>query len=160
MNIDNNSVVTLQFTLTDADGTEIHATTAKEPMMYLHGWGELIDGLERALHGKQAGDALEVTVEPDDGYGDIDPELIRLYQKDDFGDADVRVGMELQGKDDEGNFQLLRVIAIEGDEVKVDMNHALAGKTLTFAVQVEAVREATETEIAHGHVHLEGDDHH
>jgi FKBP-type peptidyl-prolyl cis-trans isomerase SlyD len=160
MIIDNNTVVTLQFTLTGAEGNLIHATTAEEPMMYLHGWGELIDGLESALHGKTAGDELEATIEPDDGYGDIDPELIRVYQKDNFGDAEMRVGMELQGKDPEGNFRLLRVIKIEGDDITVDMNHPLAGKTLTFAVAIEAVREATENEIAHGHVHLDGDDHH
>jgi FKBP-type peptidyl-prolyl cis-trans isomerase SlyD len=161
MNIDNNCVVTLQFTLTDAeDGAVIHQTTANEPMVYLHGWGELIDGLEQSLHGKTAGDELEVTVTPADGYGDIDPELIRTYHKDNFGDAEMRVGMELQGKDPEGNFRLLRVIGIDGDDVRVDMNHPLAGRTLVFAVQIEAVREATESELAHGHVHPDGDDHH
>ena len=74
--------------------------------------------------------------------------------------SEMRVGMELQGKDPEGNFRLLRVIGIDGDDVRVDMNHPLAGKTLVFAVRIEAVREATESELAHGHVHLDGDEHH
>ena len=160
MNIDINCVVSLQFTLVDADGTEIHKTTADEPMVYLHGWGELIDGLEKALLGKAAGDELEVTVEPDDAYGDIDPELIRVHPKSDFGGIDLHVGIELEGEDDDGDFQLLRIIKIDGDEVTVDMNHQLAGKTLTFSVRVESIREATEAEIAHGHVHVDGEHHH
>jgi FKBP-type peptidyl-prolyl cis-trans isomerase SlyD len=160
MNIDNNCVVSLQFTLTDADGTEIHKTTAEDPMVYLHGWGELIDGLERALVGKGAGDELEVTVEPNDGYGDIDPALIGVHPKTDFSDVDLHVGVELQGEDEDGELRLLRIIEIDGDEVKVDMNHPLAGKTLTFAVAVGSVREATEAEIAHGHVHVDGEHHH
>ena len=160
MNIDNNCVVTLQFTLTDSEGNEIHRTTSQEPMMYLHGWGELIDGLEAALVGKAAGDELEVTVTPEEGYGDPDPQLIQSYPVENFGATDLRVGMELQGKDSEGNFRLLTVTKIGNEEVTVDMNHPLAGKTLTFNVQVEDVREATESELAHGHVHLDGDEHH
>jgi FKBP-type peptidyl-prolyl cis-trans isomerase SlyD len=160
MNIENNSVVTLQYVLTDSDGNEIHATTADEPMVYLHGWGEIIDGLETALAGKRAGEELEANIEPADGYGEEDPELVSVFQKDDFGDADMQVGMELQGKDPDGNFQVLRVIKIEGDDVTVNMNHPLAGKSLKFAVRIEDVRAATETELAHGHVHMEGDEHH
>lgn len=160
MNIDNNCVITLQFKLTDADGTEIHTTTPDEPMVYLHGHGELIDGLENALAGKTVGDEVEVTVTPDDGYGEPDPELIQVYPIDNFNGVEMRVGMELQGKDNEGNFRLLRVTKIEGEDVTVDMNHPLAGKTLTFAVRIDEVRAATETEIAHGHVHLDGDEHH
>jgi len=160
MNIDNNTVVTLQFTLTDADGSTIHETTADEPMVYLHGWGELIDGLERELTGKAAGDELDITVTPDDAYGEIDSELIRVYHQDDFGDAEMTVGMELQGKDPDGNFRLLRVIKVEGDDVTVDMNHPLAGKTITFSIRIEDVREATESEIGHGHAHHSGDQHH
>ena len=161
MNIQDNAVVTLQFRLTDSEGTEIHVTTADEPMVYLHGCGELIDGLEQAMTGKAAGDEFAVEINPDNGYGDIDPELVRVFQREDFGDAEMRVGMELQGKDPDGNFRLLRVIKIEGDDITVDMNHPLAGKNLSFAITITDVRAATETEIEHGHAHAPGEhDHH
>ncbi len=158
MQIDNNAVVTLQFILTDTDGTVIHETTDDEPMVYLHGWSELIDGLERELTGKSAGDEIDITVTPDDGYGEIDPQLVQIYNRADFGDDKPEIGMERSGKDPNGEFRLLRVIAIDGDDVTVDMNHPLAGKTITFCVRIDDVRAATETEIAHGHVHA-GDGH-
>ena len=158
MKIADNTVATLQFRLTDSEGNEIHTTTDDDPMVYLHGSGELIEGLENAMAGKAAGDEFDVVIDPDNGYGDIDENLVRVFHKDDFGDADMRVGMELQGKDPEGNFRLLRVIKVEGDDVTVDMNHPLAGKTLTFSVNITDVRAATEAEIAHGHAHMPGED--
>jgi FKBP-type peptidyl-prolyl cis-trans isomerase SlyD len=160
MKIDINTVVTLHFDIHDADGNEIHSTQADAPVLYLHGWGELLDGLEATLAGKAKGDDFEVTLEPADAYGDPDPELVRVFDKSDFGGTEMRTGMELQGKDPEGNFRLLRVTEVAGDKVTIDMNHPLAGHTLIFKGRVEDVRAATEEEIAHGHVHLEGDGHH
>jgi FKBP-type peptidyl-prolyl cis-trans isomerase SlyD len=159
MNIDNNCVVTLHYKLSDGDGNHIDSSPDDDPMVCLHGCGELIDGLENALTGRAAGDEFEVTIQPAEAYGDEDPELIRVFEMDDFNGVEMRPGMELQGKDPEGNFRLLRVIEVEDDKVTVNMNHPLAGLVLVFAVNIKAVRAATEEEIEHGHVH-EGDDHH
>jgi FKBP-type peptidyl-prolyl cis-trans isomerase SlyD len=160
MKIDNNCVVTMHYKLSDEAGEEIYVSEENEPLSYLHGWGELIDGLESALVDKTDGDEFEVTITPDEGYGDEDPNLVQVMPMDTFNGVEMREGMELQGKDPEGNFRLLRVIKIEDDNVTVNMNHPLAGKVLKFAVQVESVRAATETEISHGHAHTEGDEHH
>ena len=153
MKIANNTVVTLDFTLFDSEQQEIDSSANGEQIVYLHGGGELIDGLERALAGKSAGESCSVTLSPDEGYGDVDPELIRNFHIDEFNGIEMRAGMELQGKDPEGNFQLLRVVEVEGDQVTVDMNHPLAGLTLVFDLNVADVRPATEEEIAHGHAH-------
>jgi len=119
-------------------------------MVYLHGGNELIDGLEQALASKQAGDRVSVTLSPADAYGDEDPKLIRTMHIDEFNGAEMRAGMQLQGKDAEGNFRLLRVVSVEGDAVVINMNHPLAGETLTFAVEVLDVRAATPDEIEAG----------
>lgn len=158
MKIDNDCVVTLQYHLSDAEGTHIDSSTDDDPMVYVHGSGQLIDGLENALQGKAVGDEFAVTLPPDEAYGDEDPELIQIFTMDEFNGVEMVPGMELQGKDPEGNFRLLRVIDVEGDDVTVNMNHPLCGMTLIFAVKVESVRQATETELAHGHVHADGDD--
>jgi FKBP-type peptidyl-prolyl cis-trans isomerase SlyD len=160
MKIDNNCVVALHYKLSDEDDEEIYVSEENEPLAYMHGWGELIDGLEKSLVGKTDGDEFEVTITPEDGYGDEDPGLIQVMPMDTFNGVEMREGMELQGKDPEGNFRLLRVIKVTGDDVTVNMNHPLAGKVLKFAVRVESVRAATETEISHGHAHVEGDEHH
>jgi FKBP-type peptidyl-prolyl cis-trans isomerase SlyD len=153
MKIDNNCVVALQYHLSDADGNHIDSTSDEDPMVYLHGSGELIDGLENALQGKSAGEEFAVTLSPDEAYGHEDPELIRNYTMAEFNGVEMVPGMELQGKDPEGNFRLLRVVDVEGDDVTVNMNHPLCGMTLVFAVKIESVRQATETELAHGHAH-------
>lgn len=160
MNIDNDCVVTLHYKLTDDAGNEIDASPDNDPMIYLHGSGELIDGLENALTGKATGDSFDVTIPPEDGYGDEDPELIREFEVEFFNGVEIQPGMELQGKDPEGNFRLLRVIKVDDNKVTVNMNHPLAGLTLVFAINVVDVRTATETEIGHGHAHTDGDHRH
>ena len=160
MNIENNCVVTLHYKLSDGDGNPVDASPEDDPMVYLHGGGELIDGLEQALTGKQVGDEFEVSIPPEQAYGDEDPELIRIFDMDEFNGIEMRPGMELQGKDPEGNFRLLRVVEVEDDKVTVNMNHPLAGMTLVFVVNITAVRAATESEIEHGHAHGDGEDHH
>jgi len=160
MKIDNNCVVTLHYHLSDAGGSHIDSSADDNPMVYLHGAGELIDGLENALHGKSAGDELAVTLTPDEAYGEEDPQLIRNFKMAEFNGVEMVPGMELQGKDPEGNFRLLRVVKVEGDDVTVNMNHPLCGMTLVFAVKIESVREATETELDHGHAHGPDDHEH
>jgi FKBP-type peptidyl-prolyl cis-trans isomerase SlyD len=159
MNIDNNCVVTLHYKLSDGEGNHIDESPDDDPMVYLHGGGELIDGLENALTGRATGDEFAVTIEPAEAYGDEDPELIRIFDMDEFNGTEMFPGMELQGKDPDGNFRLLRVIDVTGDKVTVNMNHPLAGLTLLFGVNIKEVRLATEAELAHGHVHEDGDEH-
>jgi len=151
--IQNNTVVTVEFRLTNDQEEEIDSSEQNEPIVYLHGGDELLDVLEESLNGKAVGDRFSVCLKPDDAYGEEDPELIQIMDIDEFNGVEMRPGMELQGKDPDGNYQLLRVQAVEGDKVTVNMNHPLAGMVLNFHLHVKEVREATAEEIAHGHAH-------
>jgi FKBP-type peptidyl-prolyl cis-trans isomerase SlyD len=160
MNIDNNCVVTMHLKITDEQKNLLHISDEAEPLVYLHGCGELIDGLEEAMQGKGASDEFDVTVAPEEGYGEDDPELIQILPIDEFNGIEMREGMELQGKDPEGNFRLLRVVKVEDGQVTVNMNHPLAGKILIFSVRITDVRAATEEEVEQGHVHTGDHEHH
>lgn len=150
MEIDTNAVVSVHYKLTNDQQEELDSSQGREPLTYLHGGGELIDGLEAALAGKQAGESFTATIPPEEAYGPEDEQLIRTMHIDEFNGAEMRPGMQLQGKDPDGNFRLLRVIAVNGDEVTINMNHPLAGQTLHFALEIVAVRPATAAEIEAG----------
>jgi FKBP-type peptidyl-prolyl cis-trans isomerase SlyD len=159
--IANNTVVTVGYRLLNEALEEIDTSENGAPIVYLHGGNELLDGLEAALNGKTTGDRVTVTLQPDDAYGPEDPELIQIFNIDEFTGVDMYPGMELQGKDPDGNFRLLRVMAVDDDNVTVNMNHPLAGLVLSFELHVEDVRAATEEELAHGHAHgHDGHSHH
>jgi FKBP-type peptidyl-prolyl cis-trans isomerase SlyD len=151
--IENDTVVTVGYRLLNEALEEIDTSENGAPIVYLHGGDELLDGLEAALTGKSAGDRFTVTLQPDDAYGPEDPDLIQIFPIDEFNGVDMYPGMELQGKDPEGNFRLLRIVAVDGENVTVNMNHPLAGLVLHFELHVENVRPATEDELAHGHAH-------
>ena len=153
MKIANNSVVTVDYRLTNEHDEEIDSSENGQAIVYLHGGDELIDALEAALEGRVPGDEISVTLQPEDAYGEEDPELIKNFHIDDFNGVQMVPGMELQGKDPDGNFQLLRVQEVDGDQVTVNMNHPLAGMVLCFDLKVADVRAATEEELAHGHAH-------
>jgi FKBP-type peptidyl-prolyl cis-trans isomerase SlyD len=153
MKIAPNTVVTVDYRLTNEDREEIDSSENGQAIVYLHGGDELIDALEVALEGRAAGDELSVTLQPEDAYGDENPDLIRNFHIDEFNGVKMVPGMELQGKDPDGNFQLLRVQEVEGDQVTVNMNHPLAGMVLRFDLKVKEVRAATAEELAHGHAH-------
>ena len=156
MIIDKNKVVSLNYTLTSVTGEVLDKSEADSPLDYLHGSGNLIPGLEKALEGKKTGDHLTVTVPPEEGYGLYDDGLILNLKKDRFDtENDVKIGMEFSGQTEDGEFHIFRVVSIKGDKVKVDGNHVLAGQTLNFDVSIAGIREATEEEIAHGHLHGE-----
>jgi len=146
--IGDNLVVSLHYTLTDGEGETIDSSIDDEPMAYLHGAGNIIPGLENALVGKAVGDKFAVTVEPADGYGDIEPELEQTIDRAAFQGVDV---IEAQG--DQGEVRSILVTAVDGDNITIDANHPLAGVTLNFDVEVVAIREATEDELEHGHAH-------
>ena len=152
--IGNNSVVSMHYTLTDSAGNVLDSSQNAEPLTYLHGARNIIPGLEKALVGKIEGDALQVKVEPEEGYGEVVPGLINTIDKSAFQGVDtIEVGMAFQAQAHDGATQRIIVTKVEGDEITVDANHPLAGVTLNFDVEIVSVREATEEEVAHGHAH-------
>lgn len=153
MQIQENTVVGMHYTLRNDAGDVIDTSQGREPLTYLQGGGNIITGLETALTGKQEGDQLEVTVEPEDGYGVRHDELIQEVPRSAFeGVSELEVGMRFQAQTDRGPVPI-RIASINGDTVTIDGNHELAGERLHFSVSIESVREATAEEIAHGHAH-------
>ncbi len=160
MAVAQDSVVTIHYTLKDDAGEIIDSSVGAEPLPYLHGHGNLVPGLERELEGKEAGDKVNVTVQPADGYGDYDQQLVqRVPRRALQGISNIRVGLRLQTQTAEGPRTVV-VTNVMGDMVTLDGNHPLAGKALNFEVEVTDVRPATEEELSHGHVHGPDDDHH
>lgn len=152
--IGDNLVVSMHYKLTDDDGNVLDSSEGGEAMSYLHGAGNIITGLEKALVGKVENDTLDVRVEPEEAYGVVVPELIQTIDKAAFaGVEQLEPGMAFEAQGSEGQVQRIIIKKVDGDEVTIDGNHPLAGVTLNFAVQIVAVREATQEEIEHGHVH-------
>lgn len=160
MQVAENSVVLIHYTLTNDQGEVLDSSSGGEPLAYLHGSGNIIPGLEKALEGKQAGDKLVVKVAPADGYGERNDALIQQVPKRAFqGVAQIQPGMSFTAQSSQGPMQVT-VTAVAGDMVTVDGNHPLAGETLNFDVEVTEVRKATLEELSHGHVHGPGGHHH
>ncbi|WP_070963466.1 peptidylprolyl isomerase [Vibrio sonorensis] len=156
MKIENNVVVSLAYQVKLEDGVVVDQSGSDAPLDYLHGNNNLIVGLEKALEGKEAGDKFSVTVAPEDAYGDHNDALVQRVPANVFQGVDqIEVGMRFLADTDQGPIPV-EVTAVEGDEVVVDGNHMLAGQVLTFDVEVVAIREATQEEIEHGHVHQGG----
>ncbi|GAK85776.1 FKBP-type peptidyl-prolyl cis-trans isomerase SlyD [Vibrio ponticus] len=156
MKIEKNVVVSLAYQVKLEDGAVVDQSTVDAPLDYLHGNNNLISGLEKALEGKQAGDKFEVTVAPEEAYGEHSDDLVQRVPANVFHGVDqIEVGMRFLADTDQGPIPV-EVTEVDGDEVVVDGNHMLAGQTLTFEVEVVAVREATAEEIEHGHIHQGG----
>ena len=156
MQISKNKVVSIDYTLTDDQGQVIDSSKGQAPLAYIHGAGNIIPGLEDALEGKQQGDALNVTVAPENGYGMRNEELLQVIPRDRFvGVEDLAVGMQFQAEGQHGP-QVVTITSIVEDDVTIDANHPLAGVTLNFDVEIVGVREANGEELEHGHVHGEG----
>jgi len=157
MQITKNTVVTLEYTLKDKDGTLIDQSSGDEAFVFIHGVGGIIPGLETALEGKSAGDALSVEIEPEEAYGQRDDALVAEVPLDRFeGAGEIQAGMQFQTADEDGTPRIVTVVKVEGDTVTVDSNHPLAGIDLCFDVKVLDLREATAEELEHGHVHGPG----
>ena len=156
MTIQQHTVVTLNYTLKNSEGTVLDTSEGREPLVYLHGVGALIPGLEEELDGKETGAKLSTVIPPEKAYGEKRDDLLRVVSKDGFqGDEEMQVGMQVQLETDQG--PAIAVISkIEGGDVTLDLNHPLAGMTLHFDVEVVELREATADEIEHGHVHGRG----
>lgn len=161
MKIVKDTVVSLQYELTDGNGTLLEKTN--DPVSYLHGgYDGIFPAVEESLHGKDVGDHCEVKMEPDDAFGEYDHDLVRAEPRSLFP-ANVEVGMQFEGGaegDDDDDYMLYTVVEVTDKEVTVDGNHPLAGKSLNFNCTVAGVRPATAEEITHGHVHGENGHHH
>lgn len=159
MNIHKNTVVTLHYEMYDANDQLIDQT--EEPIAYLHGgYDGIFPLVEEALEGKAVGDVVDITLQPDDAFGEQDPELVRIESLDVFP-VEVEEGMMFEADDPEtGDVLIFRVTDIADGKAVVDANHPLAGMKLRFKAKVDGVREAEESEIEHGHAHGEHGHHH
>lgn len=162
MKIAKNVVVTASYTLTDAQNNVIEES--QEPMVYLHGdYDNIFPKIEQALDGQEVGFSTTVQLEPEDAFGEYDAELIKVEPRSAFPEA-LEIGMQFEGVPDgaenQDEPQIFTVTDIADGKVVLDGNHPLAGMALRFTMKVESVREASEVEIAHGHVHGEHGHHH
>lgn len=159
MQIAKNTVVSIHYTLRDDQGNVLDSSEGKDPLLYIQGIGNLIPGMEEGLEGKLKGDKLDIKVTPEKGYGTRNDSLIQKVPRTAFGDQEVRPGMQFQAQTSNGA-QIVTITEVGLESVTVDGNHPLAGVGLNFAVEVMDVRQATEDEISHGHVHGPGGHHH
>ena len=156
MQIEENKVVKIEYTVKTEEGVLVDTSEGNEPLAYLHGHKNIIPGLENALVGKDVEDELSVTVTPEEAYGERHEQLIKEVPMQAFQGVDkVEPGMQFNAESPQGP-QLITVTKVDGDTVTVDGNHPLAGVTLNFDVKVVEVRDASEEELSHGHVHGAG----
>ena len=167
MSIAENTKVAIHYTLKDDEGKIIDSSAGKEPLNYIHGQGMIVQGLEKALTGKNVGDKFSVDVAPAEGYGEYNPELVRAIPKTAFQADKIEPGMVFYAQTPAG-IMPLTVSKVEGDNVMIDMNHELAGKTLHFEIEVMQADAMTEEEIkelneqhhccCHGEGHEDGEE--
>lgn len=140
MEIQNGSIVSMHYKLKNEAGQVINASTDGEPLVFQHGTRAIIPGLEKELTGKKTGDEFSVEIQSEDGYGVVDPCLYAVLKKEAFsGIENLEPGMQFQAQDENGNSQIIRVMSVEGDEITVDRNHPLAGRTLLFDISIISV---------------------
>ncbi len=160
MRVESRKVVKIDYTLTNPAGTVIDTSTGGEPLPYLHGAGNIIPGLEAALDGKETGDAVNVTIQPDQAYGLRDVNLIQDVPRNRFpANVDIKAGTQFQANTPQGA-RVVTVVSADENSVKIDANHPLAGMPLNFDVKIVEVRDATAEELSHGHAHGAGGHHH
>jgi FKBP-type peptidyl-prolyl cis-trans isomerase SlyD len=154
------NVVSIEYRLHLGDGKIIDESDPGDPLVYLHGYEEIVPGLERAIEGKKAGESLKVQVSPEDGYGEYDPDGVEEVAREEFPpDMQLEAGGIVTAVDDDGDEVEFLVKELRPKTVVVDFNHPLAGKTLHFEVTVREVRKATAEELEHGHAHAPGHEH-
>jgi FKBP-type peptidyl-prolyl cis-trans isomerase SlyD len=159
MPIQKHSLVAIEYRLTDTEGEEIDSSGEDGPLTYVHGMQEIIPGLEKALEGRDAGEQFQVTIEPEEAYGERYEELCIEMPRDEFEDEqELELGMQFNLTDDDGEEMVVTVIDFDEDSVVVDGNHPLAGVTLNFDVKIHEVRPATPEEIEESGSHSCGND--
>lgn len=153
MQIAKHKVVTIDYKLTDGSGNVIESSQGGDAFSYVHGMGATIPALETAMEGKSPGDTLTVSLSPEHAYGERNESLVQVVPRERFEtDNDLTVGMRFQTSAEEEP-RVVTVMKIDHDGITVDGNHPLAGATLNFAIAIVEVRDATDDEINHGHVH-------
>lgn len=154
MQIADNCVVSIHYKLTGDDGQVIDSSEGQAPLAYLHGHQGIIPGLEKELTGKSAGDQMTVVVTPEEGYGELNPDLIQQVPHEAFqGVEKIEPGMQFEVRGENGAGQVVVVRDVSEEGVTIDGNHPLAGQQLNFDVTIDSVRAGTEEELSHGHVH-------
>lgn len=155
-----NTVVTLDYSVTDPDGELVDA--GQEPLVYLHGgYDDIFPLIEEAVQEKRIGESVVVKMQPDDAFGEYDAELVQIEPRTGFPE-ELQVGMQFEGVPDSGDeddVMIYRVTEIADDKVVLDGNHPLAGMALVFTCTVTDVRPASAQEIEHGHIHEGGCEH-
>jgi len=161
MIIAENSVVTVDYSITDSANGKLLEVSGDEPLKFIQGSGTLVPGLERELEGKSTDQEISVTLKPEEAFGIRTDELIReVYKKDFESPEEIKEGMVFHADlDGDGMVRFYTITSIGDEVVTIDGNHPYADKTLTFELKVLDVREATKEELAHGHVH-DADGHH
>lgn len=159
MQVADNMAVSIHYTLTNDEGEVIDSSVDSDALVYLHGAGNIISGLEGALHGKKLGEKFKVRIEAEDAYGEFMDDRVQVISRDMFEGVDnVEVGMQFHADVSSGP-GVITVIDVNGDDITIDGNHPLAGVPLTFDVEVVEIRPATQEEIHHGHIHGAGCNH-
>lgn len=155
-----NSVVSLDYTLKN-DAGDILDKSENGQFVYLHGANNIIPGLEKALVDKVLNDQFDIIIEAADAYGEKDDSKKQVVGREMFeADSPIEVGVQFHAQSPEGEMLVITVTDVTGDEITIDGNHPLAGERLHFSVLVKEIREASEEEIAHGHVHGPDGHHH
>ena len=153
MKISKGKVVSMHYALKDANGEILDSSEGQAPLDYLHGYGNIIAGLEKALENKAAGDKLNAVIPPEEGYGIREESLVKTVPLSNFQNPDaVAVGAQFQADTSQGP-RLATVTQVDDQNVTVDLNHPLADQTLNFDIEVVEIRDATAEELAHGHAH-------
>jgi len=156
MQVADNMAVSIHYTLTNDDGEVLDSSIGDEPLIYLHGTGNIIPGLEDALLGKAVGDKFNVRIAAKDAYGEQNNGMIQVISREMFeGIDEIEIGMMFHADVSSGSGEVT-IVKIEGDDITIDGNHPLAGMALTFDVEVVAARPATKEEAEHGHIHGAG----
>lgn len=159
MQVAMNTVVTMTYELKNSDGQVLESS--KDPVAYLHGgYDNIFPKVEEAMHGKNVGDTVEVSLEPDDAFGEYDEALVQIEPAAAFPSKDLKVGMQFEGEDETGDVVLYTITEIADGKVVVDGNHPWAGERLLFTAKITAVRAANQEEVSHQHVHGAGGHHH
>ncbi|MEE4244971.1 MAG: peptidylprolyl isomerase [Kangiellaceae bacterium] len=160
MTITNDKVVSMHYTVKTNDGALVDSSEGKDPLLYMHGHRNIIPGLEEALEGKNVGEKLQATIEPAKAYGEVNDDLVQDVPRAAFeGVESLEPGMHFQAQSEQGPVHVV-VKEVNDDVVIVDGNHALAGQTLNFDVEIMDIRDATEEELQHGHAHGVGGHNH
>ena len=156
MKITTDKATTINYTLNDSDGKLIDENKDAR-FIYLHGHGNIVPGLESALEGRAKGETFDLVIEPADAYGEYNPAITQVIDREAFGGEEIEVGMQFNAEGDDGHPVLITISEINGDKITIDGNPPLAGVTLHYNVEVMDVRDATEEELEHGHIHAHGE---